>query len=131
MSKAGTLNNHYMTPARFIGATTLHKLTAYNTPTMIRKTCAPEKHNFKASKQKDGTPAVKKEIAVAPGMKRPPQGWILKDAVTNPCQEPCLAKRGHQGAEGHSGTRRVPSSRPSRIWRNTRGTRYGGAKSQL
>ena len=42
-----------------------------------------------------------------------------------------VTSRGHQGADCHSGTNRVPSSPPMAMWRNTQGTKKGGGNSQL
>ena len=38
---------------------------------------------------------------------------------------------GQNGAEGHSGTTKVPLARHLLAWRITRGTRYTGGQSQL
>ena len=81
---------------------------------------------------KEGVPDVKVLLAVEPDRKIPRYGRMIIASATKAVHELVVStRRGHQTADGHWGTRRVPTSPAADVCLRSRGTRYGGRKSQL
>ena len=90
------------------------------------------KQSLSVRMEKEGTLVVKMSLAADPDRKIPSYGWICMDWLMKDFQLPLFSNRsGHQLAECHSGTIKVPFSLPADMCLNTCGTRYGGGKSQL